>query len=121
MRQAIAGSPARQLENFSERSIGMAKVVDITEKLDFEERPEIIIKDVHIKINNSAETMLRIMGNFNGDDEVEAVINSVDLLFDKNEKKKLDKLKLSFKDFMKVVTEAMDIIRGDDGEETGEQ
>lgn len=99
----------------------MAKIIDITEKLDFEEQPEIIIRGVHIKINNSAETMLKIMGNFNNYNETEAVINSVDLLFDKNEKKKLDKIKLSFKDFMKVVTEAMDIIRGDDGEETGEQ
>ena len=96
----------------------MAKVVDITEKLDFEERPELIIKNVHIKINNSAETMLKIMGNFNSSDETEAVVNSVDLLFD-DKKKKLDKLKLSFKDFMTVITEAMDIIRGDDGEEQG--
>lgn len=99
----------------------MAKIIDITEKLDFEEQPEIIIRGVHIKINNSAETILKIMGNFNNYNETEAVINSVDLLFDKNEKKKLDKIKLSFKDFMKVVTEAMDIIRGDDGGETGEQ
>lgn len=96
----------------------MAKVVDITEKLDFEERPELIIKNVHIKINNSAETMLKIMGNFNSSDETEAVVNSVDLLFD-DKKKKLDKLKLSFKDFMTVITEAMDIIQGDDGEEQG--
>ena len=49
------------------------------------------------------------------------MVNSVDLLFDDKEKKKLDKLKLSFKDFMTVVTEAMDIIQGDDGEEQGEQ
>ena len=99
----------------------MAKVVDITEKLDFEERPELIIKNVHIKINNSAETTLKSMGNFNSSDETEAVVNSVDLLFDDKEKKKLDKLKLSFKDFMTVVTGAMDIIQGDDGEEQGEQ
>lgn len=104
-----------------ERGMNMAKIIDITEKLDFEEQPEIIIRGVHIKINNSAETILKIMGNFNNYNETEAVINSVDLLFDKNEKKKLDKIKLSFKDFMKVVTEAMDIIRGDDGGETGEQ
>lgn len=99
----------------------MAKIIDITEKLDFEEQPEIIIRGVHIKINNSAETMLKIMGNFNNYNETEAVINSVDALFGTNEKKKLDKLKLNFKDFMTVITEAMEIIKGDDKEEKGEQ
>lgn len=98
----------------------MAKIIDITEKLNFEEKPEIIIKGTHIKVNNSAETMLKIMGNFNNKDELEAVIDSTDLLFEEKEKKKLDKLNLNFEDFMKVVTTAMDIIRGDD-EEQGEQ
>lgn len=98
----------------------MAKVVDITEKLNFEERPEIIIKGTHIKVNNSAETMLKIMGNFNNKDEVEAVIDSISVLFDKKEKEKLDKLKLNFKDYMTVVTTAMNIIRGEDDDQ-GEQ
>lgn len=98
----------------------MAKVVDITEKLNFEEQPEIVIKGVHIKINNSAETMLKIMGNFNNKEMEEAVTDSIDLMFDKTERKKLSELKLNFKDFMTVVTNAMDIIRGED-DERGEQ
>ena len=98
----------------------MKKVVDITERLSFEESPEMVIKGVHIKINNSAETMLKIMGNFSNKEAEEAVIDSVDLLFDKTEKKKLDKLNLNFSDFMLVITTAMDIIRGEDDEQ-GEQ
>lgn len=98
----------------------MAKIIDITERLNFEEKPEIVIKDTHIKLNDSAETMLKIMGNFNNKDEAEAVIDSIGILFDKKEKEKLDKLKLNFKDYMTVVNIAMKIIRGDEENDQGE-
>ena len=98
----------------------MAKVVDITEKLNFEEQPEIVIKGTHIKVNNDAETMLKIMGNFTEKDSDEAVIASISLLFPEKEKKKLDKLKLSFKDLMTVVTVAMNLVQGEEKEQ-GEQ
>ena len=37
------------------------KVIDITEKLNFAEKPKIIIKDTEITVNNSAVTILKIM------------------------------------------------------------
>jgi hypothetical protein len=99
----------------------MGKAVDITEKLNFEEKPALIIKGTRIEIDNSAETMLKIMGNFKNKDEDEAVIDSIPVLFPPSEKKKLDKLRLNFKDFMTVITSAMDIIRGDEEDGQGEQ
>ena len=95
------------------------RTVDITEKLNFEEKPELVIKGVHIKVNNDAMTMLKIMGNFSNMDESEAVTESVDLLFEEKEQKKLQKMNLSFGDFMTVIQEAMDLIRS--GENSGEQ
>ena len=95
------------------------KTIDITEKLSFEERPELVIKGTHIKVNNDALSMLKIMGNFADKEETEAVTDSVDLLFDETEKQKLQSLDLNFKDFMTVIETAMDLIRT--GEDSGEQ
>lgn len=99
----------------------MAKVVDITEKLNFEEKPVIKIKNTEIKVNNSAETMLKIMGTFQNKSETEAISEATSLLFDKKEKEKLDKLNLSFKDYNTVISTAIDLIQGEDGEEGGEE
>lgn len=51
----------------------MAKVIDITDKLNFEESPAITIKGQVYKVNDSAETMLKLMGLFDDRPEAEAV------------------------------------------------
>ena len=76
----------------------MAKVVDITEKLSFDENPVLKIKDIEVEVNADAKTMLGIMGEFKTKSEVEASLSSVEKLFSKDARKKLDGLKLSFKD-----------------------
>ena len=91
----------------------MAKVVDITEKLSFEQNPVLKIKDVELEVNSSAKTMLVIMGNFKTKPEAEAALDSIEQLFNEEDRKKLDKLNLQFKDYMTVISEAMDLIRGD--------
>ena len=88
------------------------KVIDITEKLDFEANPIIKIKSVEIEINTDATTMLKIMGLFSNKTEVEASLEAADLLFGKEGMKKMQKLNLQIKDFMKVVESAMDIAMG---------
>ena len=50
----------------------MAKVVDITEKLSFDENPVLKIKDIEVEVNADAKTMLGIMGEFKTKSEVEA-------------------------------------------------
>lgn len=92
----------------------MAKVLDITDKLNFEEQPEMIIKGVHIKINNSAENMLKLMSVVNNEDDLKAIEKSIPLLLEKEEKKKLDSLKLSFNDYVTVFRLAMELVQGED-------
>ena len=40
------------------------KIVDITEKLNFDENPVLKVKNVTIEVNSDAATVLKIMGLF---------------------------------------------------------
>lgn len=92
----------------------MAKVIDITDKLNFEESPAITIKGQTYKVDDSAETMLKLMGLFDGKSEAEAVPTAYELLFSEADRKKLKKLNLNFQDFMTLIEESMELIRGND-------
>ena len=70
------------------------KIVDITEKLSFDENPVLKVKDVTVEVNSDAATVLK-------------------------DRKKIDKLNLQFKDFQTIIMAAVDLITGD--EEPGEQ
>lgn len=96
----------------------MAKKIDITDKLSFETNPALVIKGEKFEVNADARTMLEIMGLFTSDkSEVEATAAAYEKMFNEKDRKKLDKMQLSFKDFQVVVTEAMNLIRGDEDEE----
>ena len=64
----------------------MAKVIDITDKLNFEESPAITIKGQVYKVNDSAETMLKLMGLFDDRSEAEAVPAAYELLFSEEDR-----------------------------------
>lgn len=91
----------------------MPKIVDITEKLSFDQNPVLKIKDIEIEVNSDAKTILEIMGNFKTKAEVEASLDSVDKLFSREDQEKLDGLKLQFSDFMAVISAAMELVMGD--------
>ena len=44
----------------------MGKVIDITDKLKFEESPRIKIKDIEVRLNDDATTMLKVMQKMGG-------------------------------------------------------
>ncbi len=96
----------------------MAKMIDLTEKLGLDEKPTIKIGASTLVVNNSARSMLQIMqlldGNEVGPDEM---FKAIDLIFDKNSVKQLDKLDLSVQDLMTVLTAAIDLIAGEDDEQ----
>ena len=94
----------------------MSKVIDITDKLSFDENPVIKIKGTEIEINADAPTVLKIMGLFNNKSETEATIEAAELLFEKKGMDALNKMKLSIKDFAKVVEIAMSMANGEDSE-----
>lgn len=90
----------------------MAKVVDITEKLVFEENPKIRIKDTEIEVNSDAPTVLKIMGMMKGENFEESVVEAYELLIPAKERKKLEKMKLSFKNLTSIIETAMLLASG---------
>ncbi len=100
----------------------MGKIVDITDKLTFDENPSICVKGENIEINADAPTILKIMGMMQEDDFTDKITEAYELLFSSNERKKIEKLKLSYIDFNKVIETAMMLASGtyEDEEEMGE-
>lgn len=94
----------------------MGKVVNITDKLNFDENPKLKIKDIEVEVNADAETVLLIMGEFSNKDEMQASLGAFNLIFSEKEKKKILKMKPSAKDLMVIIQEAMNLIMGDDSE-----
>ena len=94
----------------------MAKVVDITDKLDFDSNPKIKIKDKEYEVNADAETVLKVMGQFNADGGLSpaAIVNIYELIFDEKSRNQIKKLKLQFKDFQTFIMEAVNLITGED-------
>ncbi|MBY5033901.1 hypothetical protein K6V78_02235 [Streptococcus gallolyticus] len=100
----------------------MAKVIDITEKLNFEENPKLKIKDVEIEVKTDATTVLAMMqtiGDEEGAPSVDKIMEMFELIFPEESRKSLDDLHLNFADLTKVIEEAMTLVMGD--EELGEQ
>ena len=101
----------------------MSKIIDITDKLNFEEKPIIKVKDVEIKANNDAVTMLKVIALFDNDGKGMSVKNILDiynLLCDEENQQKIDSLKLSFEDFSTLVVEAAQAVINDNEEPEGE-
>lgn len=95
------------------------KIVDITEKLNFDENPVLKVKDVTIEVNSDAATVLKIMGLFSKGKSAKEVLAVYELIFNEKDRKKIDKLNLQFKDLQTIIMAAVDLITGD--EEPGEQ
>lgn len=102
----------------------MAKIVNITDKLEMDGNPFLIIKDKKIEVNADAATMLKIMGKYG---EMEAseetpkdLLDLYGLMFPKASQEKIEKLKLSFKDLTVLVEEAQKLITGEEDESEGE-
>lgn len=99
----------------------MGKVIDITDKLNFEGNPIIRVKGQDLEVQAGAENMLRILGLFgSGKTEMQAAAEAIEMLFNKEDRKKIEKLKLSIKDYMTVIKEAINAAT-DGGDDPGEQ
>lgn len=99
----------------------MGKIIDITEKLNFEEEPVIKVKELEIKVNADAATMLKIMGILSGNEAAgpKEVIGMYELIFTEQEREKIEKMKLNFKDFQTVIFTAINLVTGEESQ--GEQ
>lgn len=91
----------------------MAKVVDITSKLEFGGNPKLRIKDKEIEVNADAPTMLKVMNLVGDDPTPKDIIELYKLIFPEESRKILDGMKLSFANLITVVEAAVSIISGD--------
>ncbi|MBS5510132.1 MAG: hypothetical protein KHX30_02180 [Clostridium sp.] len=91
----------------------MAKVVDITSKLEFDGNPKLRIKDKEIEVNADAPTMLKVMNLVGDDPTPKEVIALYNLVFPEESRKVLDDMKLIFADLITVVEAAVSAISGD--------
>lgn len=94
----------------------MAKVVDITEKLAFEESPKIKIKGVEIEVKNDAITMLEVMQLVGENPSTQDAIKAFNLIIGADGKEKIRKLNLNVSDFMIIIQEAMSVAMGSSDE-----
>lgn len=98
----------------------MTKIVDITDKLDFDSNPQLVVKGEKLTVNADATTVLKIMGVVCNDNVgAKEVLEMYELLFDRKDRKKIDGLKLQFKDFRTLVMMAVNLVTGepDQGEQ----
>lgn len=98
----------------------MAKIVDITEKLAFDENPVLVVRGKKLEVQADAENLLVMMGLFNNESNQEAAIKAYKLLFTEKDRKKLADMKLSFKDLMVVIQEAITLATGEEDNKPGE-
>lgn len=100
----------------------MARVVDITDKLKFEEKPKLRIKGVEIEVNNKATDVLEITPTLQkkGNITTEDIYHLFDILFTKKEQEKINSFELDIEDFSTFIIEAANLISatGDDEGET---
>lgn len=99
----------------------MERKIDISDKLNFEENPVIVVDGVEIEVNSDAETMLRVMGAFDGESETKAISKAIGLMFSEADREKLyairrDGRKLSLSDLGTIVSSAVDAVMGNGGE-----
>lgn len=82
----------------------MARKVDITDKLSFEENPSLVIKGKTLEVNADAPTMLKVMGLMSADNPgAQEILDAYDLMFPEKSKKEMEKMKLGFGDLIIVV------------------
>lgn len=101
----------------------MSKIIDITDKLSFEEKPTFTVKGVEFEANDDAISMLKVttLMSGNGKDGVSPadILEIYNLLFDEENRRKVEGLKLNPKDFSTLImlcaTKVIDS-SGDEGE-----
>lgn len=94
------------------------KKINITEKLDFETNPVLIIKDKEYPVNADATTVLKLM-NLVSDEKGftnRDILEAYELLLPEKTRSEINKLGISFADLTVIVEAAMDLATGDTGE-----
>ena len=97
-------------------------IYTLTDKLAFADNPVIEIKDKKIAVKSDAVTVLKLMDFIQKNNTMEAALQAAEILFSEKDRKTLESLKLSFPDYVTVLTTAMTLATGGDpDDESGEE
>jgi hypothetical protein len=95
----------------------MAKIVDITDKLNFEEKPKIVIKGVEIEVSNKAVDVLKITPTLQKEKlDPKDIYSLYQVLFPEESREKIEAFGLDFNDFSTVILQAATVIASGDNE-----
>lgn len=95
----------------------MAKVVDITDKLSFDENPKLKIRDKEIEVAADAPTLLKVMGLLGNEQPgPKEIMEAYNLMFPEKSRKEIDKMKPIFSDLLTIIQEAVSVATGDVGQ-----
>lgn len=96
----------------------MSKIIDITNKLNFDERPKLVIKDTEIEVNNDAISFIKAIALFDSESGISSsdILSALELLFDEENREKIAKLHLSFADLSTLIRTATELIADEDSE-----
>ena len=96
----------------------MSKIIDITNKLNFDERPKLVINGTEIEVNNDAISFIKAIALFDSENGVSSsdILSALELLFDEENREKIAKLHLSFADLSTVIKTAIELIADNDSE-----
>ena len=89
----------------------MSKIIDITNKLNFDERPNLVIKGTEIEVIKA----IALFDSENGISSTD-ILSALELLFDEENREKIAKLHLSFADLSTVIKTATELIADNDSE-----
>ena len=89
-------------------------VYSLTDKLKFEENPQIEINGKKITVNADAATALKLFDLLETEGEMKATLKAASLLFSEKDKKYIDSLKLNMSDYGLLLRTAMDLCVGND-------
>ncbi len=90
---------------------------NLTEKLNFDADPVMVIKDVEITIKSDAENVLKLMDIVQNKGEIEGALEAFQIMLSEEDMEKLKGLKLKMKDYILVLETAMDLAMGNDPDE----
>ena len=87
---------------------------NLTDKLNFEENPQIEVKNKVITVKADAETVLSLLDLLQTRGELAASQEAPSLLFSPKDLKTIKDLKLSFKDYSTLIEVAVNLALGED-------
>ena len=89
-------------------------IYSLTDKLSFNENPQIEIKGKVITVKAEAETALKLMDLLDKEGDMKASLKAPELLFSEKDRKVISSLKLSMMDYATLLSTAMTLCMGED-------